>query len=89
MLRLADDSPLALSLAMMSFAAPMIFVSIIGGALADRIPRKHMVIISQSGNVCMALLIATLDVTGVVTFWHVIVIGLFDGSLMSLNMPSR
>ena len=88
-LRLADDSPLALSLAMMSFAAPMTVVSIIGGALADRISRKQMVIISQSGNVCMALLIATLDVTGVVTFWHVMVIGLFDGSLMALNMPSR
>jgi MFS family permease len=88
-LRLADDSPLALALVIMSFAAPMTVVSLIGGALADRISRKRMVLLSEGGNALMALLLATLDLTNVVDFWHVLVIGLVSGSMMASNMPSR
>jgi MFS family permease len=88
-LRLADDSPLSLSLVMVSFAAPMTFVSLIGGALADRIPRKRMVMFSQTGNAILALLVATLDITDVVEFWHLLVLGVLNGSLMAFNMPSR
>jgi MFS family permease len=88
-LRLADDSPLALALVMVSFAAPMTFMSLIGGALADRIPRKRLLMLSQGGNAVLTILLATLDVTGVVTFWHVMVIGVANGSMMAFNMPSR
>ncbi len=88
-LRLTDDSPFALVLVMASFALPMTFVSLIGGALADRMPRKWLVIASQMGNAVMTLIIGSLDVSGLVQFWHVIVIGFINGSLMAFNMPSR
>lgn len=88
-LRLADDSPLALSLVMLAFAAPVTFVSLIAGALADRISKRHIVILSQSGNVIMTLLMATLDLTGIIQFWHILAIGVVNGSLMAFNMPSR
>jgi MFS family permease len=88
-LRLADDSPLSLSLVMVSFAAPMTFVSLIGGALADRISRKRMVMFSQTGSAILALLVATLDITDFVEFWHLLVLGVLNGSLMAFNMPSR
>lgn len=88
-LRLAHDSPLALSLVMLAFAAPVTFVSPVAGALADRISRRHIVILSQSGNVIMTLVMATLDLTGIIKFWHILVIGVVNGSLMAFNMPSR
>jgi MFS family permease len=88
-LRLANDSPLALSLVMMAFAVPMTFISPIGGVLADRIPRKYMVMFSQGGNVIMTLILATLDFTGLIRFWHLMVLGAINGSLMAINMPSR
>lgn len=88
-LRLTDDSPLALALVTMAFAAPMTLVSLIGGALADRIPRKLMLMFSQSGNVILTLLLATLDITGLIEFWHLLGIGVVNGSLVALNMPSR
>ena len=88
-LRLADDSPFALALVMMSFSLPMTFVSLVGGALADRLPRRHLVIISQAGNALMTVVIGVLDFTGYVQFWHVLVIGFLNGSLMAFNMPSR
>ncbi len=88
-LRLTDDSPLALALVMMSFALPLTFVSILGGVLADRIPRRHIILLSQSGNAILTLLLAILDMTGLILFWHLLVIGVCNGTLAAFNMPSR
>ena len=88
-LRLEDDSPFALAMVMISFSLPMTFVSLLGGALADRLARKHLIIISQAGNAVMTIVLGVLDVTGHVTFWHIFAIGFVNGSLMAFNMPSR
>ena len=88
-LQITDGSPMALVWTMVSFAAPLSIVSLIAGALADRIPRRRMVILAQAGNAVMTLLLATLDLAGVVNLWYLIGIGLVNGSLMALNMPSR
>ena len=88
-LRLTGDSPLAVTLVTISFALPVMFVSVIAGALADRIPRRRLMILGQSANAIVTLIIATLDLTGLVAFWHLMVAGVVNGSLMALNMPSR
>jgi MFS transporter, DHA1 family, staphyloferrin A biosynthesis exporter len=88
-LRLTQDSPLALSLVMMSFALPLTFASMLGGALADRVPRKHVIMVSQSGSAILTLLLATLDMTGLIRFWHLMAIGFVNGTLAAFNMPSR
>ena len=88
-LRVANDSPLALALVMASFALPMTFVSLIGGALADRIPRKRLIVFAQGGNAAIILVIGILDMTNTITFWHILVSGTINGSMMAFNMPSR
>lgn len=88
-LRLTDDSPFALSLVMISFAMPLTFTSLLGGALADRLAKKQMLILSQGGNFLLILTLATLDFTGLIRFWHIIVIGLINGTMAAFNMPSR
>lgn len=88
-LRLTHDSPLALSFVMMAFGLPMIVVSPIGGALADRVSRKHLVMLSQGGNAVLTTLLAILDSTELIRFWHLLVIGVVNGSFMAINLPSR
>ena len=88
-LRLTNDSPTALTWVMVSFALPMATVSPLVGALADRMPRKYLIIVSQTGNILLTAIIGLLDFTGVVQFWHLMVIGFINGSLMAFNMPSR
>jgi MFS family permease len=88
-LRLTGDSPFALSLVMMSFALPLTVSSLLGGALADRLSRRHMIMLTQSVNAVMALLLATLDALGTVRFWHLMVLGCIDGTMAGINMPSR
>ena len=88
-LTLENDSPLALSLVMASFAAPIIFVSLIGGALADRLSRKRMMVLASFGSAIFTLAVATLDLTGLIAFWHLLVTGVLNGTMMAFNMPSR
>ncbi|MFH1626421.1 MAG: MFS transporter, partial [Pseudomonadota bacterium] len=64
-------------------------LSLVGGALADRMARKRVIIASFAGNAIMTFLLATLDITGLIRLWHLIVIGVINGSLMAFNMPSR
>ena len=88
-LRLENDSPLALVLVMVSFAAPMTIVSLLGGALADRFPKKNLVIVSQSVNAILTFVLAMLDASGAIWFGAVLIIGVINGSMMAINMPSR
>jgi len=88
-LRLENDSPLALVLVMVSFAAPMTVVSLVGGALADRFPKKNLIILSQSANAIMTFVLAMMDASGMIWFGAVLFIGVVNGSMMAINMPSR
>ena len=88
-LKLADDSPLALASVIVTFALPMTLISPIGGALADRISRKRIMLYTQLGNAVLTLGVGLLDFAGVIELWHIIVSGLINGSLMAFNMPSR
>ncbi|MBS21121.1 MAG: hypothetical protein CL739_03410, partial [Chloroflexi bacterium] len=49
-LRVTDDSPLALTLVTLTFALPMTVVAPLAGALADRFSRKKLIIFSQIGS---------------------------------------
>ena len=88
-LRLKDDSPLALAMAMLAFVAPMTIVSVFGGAMADRFPRRRNIMWSQSAAAIFAALLGVLDHLGIVTLWHVLVLGAAQGSALAINMPSR
>lgn len=86
---LTNDSPLALSFVTMAFALPMTVVSLLGGALADRVPKRSLMMICQSISFFMVLIVATLDYTGLIRYWHLLVIGVINGSVVAASMPSR
>lgn len=88
-LRLSNDSPLALSMVMVAFALPMTVMSLLGGALADRFSKKHIIMTTQTVNALITALLATLDLTDLIRFWHLIAIGVVNGSMMAVNVPSR
>lgn len=88
-LRLESGSPSALTWAMVSFAAPMAIVSLLGGALSDRVPKKYLIIASQLGNAALTLLLGMLDAAGIIWLGGVIMLGVLNGSMFAINMPSR
>jgi MFS family permease len=88
-LRVTDDSPLALTLVTLFFALPMTVISPFSGALADRFSRSKIVVTSQIANAFVILILALLDYIGIVAYWHILGIAMANGILMALNMPSR
>ena len=70
-------------------AAPILFFTLVGGALADRIERRRLLQGTQSFAMILALILAALVLTDVVQVWHVLVIAALRGVFMSLNMPTR
>jgi MFS family permease len=88
-LRLSNDSPLALSFVMAAFTLPATVVALIGGALADRIPKKYILLFSLGINILVTGILATLDLTDLIRFWHVIVLSVISGSMDAINLPSR
>ncbi|MCY3637628.1 MAG: MFS transporter [Chloroflexi bacterium] len=88
-LRLENDSPSALTWAMVSFAAPMAIISLFGGALSDRMPKKYLIFGSQLGNAALTLVVGMMDATGTIWLGALMALGVLNGSMFALNMPSR
>ena len=84
-----SESPLDLALVMASFGVPMTLLSLVGGAVADRLPKRTLIFATNLGSGLSSLLIGLLVLQGTVDLWHLLVIGFLDGALMAFNMPSR
>ena len=84
-----SESPLDLALVMASFGVPMTLLSLVGGAVADRLPKRTLIFVTNLGSGVSSLLIGLLVLQGTVEMWHLLVIGFLDGGLMAFNMPSR
>lgn len=65
------DSPLLLGLTGLTFAAPTIALTLLGGVIADRTDRRRIMIFAQSASASMFCLLATLIVIEWVALWHV------------------
>jgi MFS transporter, DHA1 family, staphyloferrin A biosynthesis exporter len=83
------ESALRLSWVMLAFALPQVLFALLGGALADRLPKKTLMMTAQSFNFLAALAMAFIILTEQVTFWHFVFLGLFNGTVLALSMPSR
>jgi len=81
----------AIPLAMLNFsrAIPILFVTPFGGAMADRMERRRLMIATQTGAMILAFILATLVVTHEVRFWMVLVIAVGRGVMNSFNQPAR
>jgi MFS family permease len=73
------------------FAAgiPVWLFTLLGGVLADRLPRRRLLIITQSYMLLLALLLAALAFTGWVRPWHIVVLAFLLGAGNAFDAPAR
>lgn len=83
------DSEIMLTWVMLSFWIPSSVLSFFGGALADRMRKKTIMVSAQVASMLSALTFGTLILIGDVYFWYFIVFGFFNGSILALSMPTR
>ncbi|MCC7363037.1 MAG: MFS transporter [Dehalococcoidia bacterium] len=82
-------SELALGAINLVVAIPMLLLSPFGGVIADRFERRRLILIGQSALLLNELVILALLVTGVLAFWHLLVVVFVMGSCFPLIMPAR
>lgn len=73
------------------FAAglPSWLLTLYGGVIADRMPRRTLMIITQTSMMILAFILAALTFTGLVQPWHVIVLAFLLGVANAFDAPAR
>ena len=67
-------SSLYLGLVGFTSQIPVFLLSTAGGVIADRWPRRRVLILTQSAMMVLAFILAALTMTGAVRMWHVFVL---------------
>jgi len=83
------NSPFKLGLLSTLQFSPVLLFSIVSGAVADRLPKRPLLVATQTTYACQGLLIALLVTTGHVEYWHVAVLGLALGFANVVEQPAR
>ncbi|HSQ28181.1 MAG TPA: MFS transporter [Anaerolineales bacterium] len=81
----------AAALGMVNFIAliPVVPLSLWGGSIADRFPKRTIIILAQVAMMLQAFILAWLTWTGTVQLWHVYVLALFLGAASAIDLPAR
>ena len=81
----------ALLLGATAFASqiPVFVVAPLGGIVADRFNRQRVVIGTQISSMILALVFATLTLTGLIQVWHIFVLAALLGVVNAFDIPAR
>ncbi len=69
--------------------APALLLAPWAGALADRMPKRRLLAITQTTMLVTSLLQAALILTGAVELWHVFALAALQGVASALDAPAR
>ncbi|MGH7299142.1 MAG: MFS transporter [Candidatus Rokuibacteriota bacterium] len=83
------SSPLLLGLIGTLQFAPILLFSIVSGAVADRVPKRRLLVVTQSVLGGQALVLGALVYGGQVEYWHVAVLATGVGLASVLDGPAR
>jgi len=83
------SSAIDLAWVTMSFMVPTVLFSLYGGVLADRMPKRRVIVWAQALNCGATVVMALIIFSETVTFWDFIWFGFFNGSVLALSMPAR
>lgn len=70
-------------------AFPLIFLSLIGGTVADRFPKRRILYITQTVQLVNALILGILTMLGWVRVWHVIALSSLTAAAQAFDQPAR
>ncbi|HVC33100.1 MAG TPA: MFS transporter [Chloroflexota bacterium] len=83
------NSALALGLVGAVQFLPVLLFSTFGGTIADRAPKRWVLVGTQSAQMVLAFVLAALTFTHVVTYVDVLILALLLGTASSVDMPTR
>jgi len=84
-----SGSAAAVGIVSLGSGIPMLTLGLFGGVVADRFPKRQVLILTQSLIGVAALINAVLVISGVVQIWHLMLVSALQGAGFAFNMPSR
>lgn len=82
------DSEFLVGLVAFCAMIPSLFLSLFGGVLADRFPKRRILIVAQVVSVLLVATLATLIQTELVQLWHLMLISFLAGVVVALSSPA-
>ena len=82
-------SPLALGLLTVMQFAPALLLSLAGGVLADRLPKRRLAMALQSVMLAQSAVLALLVTTGWLELWHLYLLAALTGCAGAVEIPTR
>jgi len=78
-------------LGIVGFAAgvPTWLLTLYGGVVADRVSRRGLMVVTQTGMMVLAFLLAALTFLHLVQPWHIVLLALFLGIANAFDAPAR
>jgi MFS family permease len=68
---------------------PVLLLALFGGVLADRLPKRTVLLFTQSSSMLLAFILWILVATGGVHLWNVLILASLLGLTNALDMPTR
>jgi MFS family permease len=68
---------------------PILLLSLVGGALSDRLPKRRVLAVTQGILMAQAIVLAALVWSGHVRYWQVAVLAAIYGLANAVDMPAR
>ena len=84
-----SGSAIQLGLTGLFQAAPFMVFGLLGGAMADVMDRKKLIIITQAFNLVPAFALGILTATGSVQVWHIYGFTMITSLVMAFGQPAR
>ncbi|BAE52048.1 MFS transporter [Paramagnetospirillum magneticum] len=68
---------------------PVFIFGLLGGAVADRVPRRRLILMTQGAFLLQAAGLAALTLAGWVQIWHVLALAVLFGIINAVDIPAR
>ncbi len=82
-------SPLALGLLTVAKFCPALLIAPFAGLVADRLPRRKVLILTQSASLLVATILAVLAIPGLIRVSHIMALAFVQGCIDSMDMTVR
>src|SRR5919198_364767 len=83
------NSPFLLGLLATLQWGPMLLFSLVTGAIADRVPKRRLLMATQAALGGLAFVLGVLAASGYVRYWHLSLLAVAAGLVNTLDNPAR
>lgn len=78
-----------LGLVALASGIPMILMSPIAGVIVENVPRRRLLLVTQTLQMILAFILAALTFSNLVLVWHIVFLAFCLGITNALDMPAR